>query len=137
MTDHDINDLLQHEIFFQGCFMRNEKLPEFGSFVLNLDGVRGEGTHWVLVELNKRVYYDPFGLHWPRELNKYEFQSFNSTQHQKPVSNLCGLYCIFALILLNRGHSFYDICYNVFKHHSYNKNVTTLQRLLHEMQAKH
>lgn len=114
--------------------MRNESLPCFGSFILNLDDVSGPGTHWVTVSPDRKMYYDSYGLKWPNELNYLKLEEYNTFQHQRMNSNLCGLYCIAAIKLLNKGVSFYDICYDVFKHNKRNKNDATFKHLLYEMQ---
>ena len=60
--------ILQNEQDFKGCFMRTEKLPKTGSFVLNLDELEDPGTHWVSVFHNE--YYDSFGLPPPQKVGK-------------------------------------------------------------------
>jgi hypothetical protein len=37
--------ILQNEQDFEGVFMRTEKLPKTGCFVLNLDEIEDPGTH--------------------------------------------------------------------------------------------
>ena len=126
--------MLQYEPGFQGCFMRNETLPKHGSFILNLDDVSGLGTHWVAVFPDRNIYYDSYGLKWPNELDHFGLKEYNSIQHQRMNSNLCGLYCIAVIKLINKGVSFYNICYDIFKHSKHNKNDGTFKHLLYEMQ---
>ena len=66
VSNHDIVKILQNEPDFQGVFMRTEKLPKSGCYVLNLDELEDPGTHWVSVFNNE--YYDSFGLPPPKKL---------------------------------------------------------------------
>ena len=135
MTNFDIEQLMKHEPNFQGCFMRTDKLPEQGSFILNLDESDGPGTHWTAVDFDKKLYYDSYGLIWPKELNKLKLRSFNEVQHQKGNSSLCGLYCVCVIRMLNRGIGFYEICHTLFKSCTlYKTNHAKLRTLLSKMQ---
>ena len=125
---------MQNEINFQGTFMRDEPLPSYGSFILNLDTFSGSGTHWTAVHCDKRLFYDPFGLPPPIELGNHNIKSYNTIQHQSIDSALCGLYCCYVIKLLNRGRTFHDICYNIIKYKNLNKtNHVQLRNLLCQM----
>lgn len=73
--------------FFRGVFMRDtlpEKINENESAVVNLDGIKGDGTHWVCYfkEGFDVEYFDSFGnLKPPIELQKY----FNSGSHRVTI----------------------------------------------------
>ena len=92
--------------------MRNDRLPKSGSFILNLDGKRGPGTHWTAIYKN-REYYDSFGLPPPPELQ--HIKVYNRIQHQAPFSTLCGLFALAYIYLRNRNFSPYYINYQYFK----------------------
>ena len=116
--------------------MRDENfLPVDGCFILNLDQTDGPGTHWTAVFPSFGFYYDPFGLPWPKELNKLNLHTYNSVQHQKVTSNLCGLYCIYVIrhLYKNPG-SFYEIMYVYLNPSHINKNDIKLRNLLLKMQ---
>lgn len=95
---------------FRGTFMRNEKLPKSGCYVLNLDEMDDHGTHWVAVFNDE--YYDSYGLPPPEKLSAL---SYNMVQHQKINSPLCGLYSCFYLYCRNLGISRYIVCYDLLK----------------------
>ena len=136
MTNYEINSLLQKEINFQGCFMRDEQLPKHGNFILNLDNSNGVGTHWVAVDLDRGYYYDAYGLCPPDDLKRIKFKKYNTIQHQRSKSNLCGLYAIYFIHNLNRGLKFYNIVYDLLKFNTFNKsNHEQLRNLLSEMQT--
>ena len=125
---------MKNEPHYQGTFMRTDILPKSGCFVLNLDKSENSGTHWVAVHCDKNIYYDSFGLPPPLELAEYKIKYYNTIQHQQKNSALCGLYACLFLKLLNRGQTFYNICYNLFKFKNYNKiNHANLKLLLRKM----
>lgn len=114
-----LEELMKHEINFKGCYMRNERLPKSGNYILNLDIVENAGTHWVAVYGNE--YYDSFGLAPPSEI-EHKINKYNIVQHQKLTSSLCGLFACLYIHYRNYGYTPYDICYFILKHKSYNKN---------------
>ena len=69
-------------------------------YIINLDSKIGLGTHWVsvIIEPNKLLYFDSFGLIPPYELlylrPKYYY---NFLQYQPINSFLCGYYCLYFL----------------------------------------
>jgi hypothetical protein len=79
---------------FKGVFMQDEKLPNSGCFIMNLDRKSGKGTHWVAVSYDCDIYFDPFGIAPPDKINvKY----YNSFEIQHAQEDLCGEYCIWFL----------------------------------------
>ena len=102
--------LMKNERDFKGCYMRDEILPNRGCYCLNLDDKSDPGTHWVAVYGDE--YYDSYGLPPPKKLSHLKY---NTVQHQKPNSSLCGLYACFYIYSRNRNKSAYDICYKIFK----------------------
>ena len=136
LSNFEIESLFKDEIGFQGCFMRNEPLPKYGSFILNLDDLKGEGTHWVAVHADKKLYYDSYGIAPPMELEGIKFKDYNLVQHQKLNSGLCALYCMYFIYRLNRGIDFYTINYIELKHNGKKNNYVRLKNLLSEMQKE-
>jgi len=75
-----------------------------GSYIINLsesdDG--SGGTHWVgaIVEGRRVVYFDPFGIAMPKEIERY-FSAFQVEQNQQQIqnidSNICGYYVLYFL----------------------------------------
>ncbi len=108
ISNLEINYILKNEKKYKGCFMLDEKLPEDGNFILNLDVSSSKGTHWVCVF--ETEYYDSFGLVPPRCLEK-RINWYNVRQHQKINSKLCGLYCMYYIQCRNQGLTPYKICY--------------------------
>lgn len=103
LTDIEIEDYCKNIQYFRSVFMR-DALPknpwrnEVG--IVNLDSLRGPGTHWVAYRKNgSNVYYfDSFGnLPPPKELIKYFRGSniyYNFNQYQTYNKTNCGQLCI-------------------------------------------
>ena len=69
-------------------------------YIINLDSKIGLGTHWVsvIIEPNKLLYFDSFGLIPPYELiNLGPKYYYNFLQYQPINSFLCGYYCLYFL----------------------------------------
>ena len=112
LSNHDINRILQDEKDYMGCYMRDEKLPKYGCFVLNLDEFVNPGTHWVAVYHNE--YYDSYGLPPPKCLES-RIDWYNTRQHQSVNTSLCGLYACYYIKCRNRNNSPYSICFEKLK----------------------
>lgn len=122
--------------YFQGVYMRDEKLPTSGSFLLNLENTSGLGTHWVGILMDKKYYYDPFGLKWPMELNKLKLKKYNIVQHQNTSTGLCALYCLYVITKFHNNVSIYDIIHFHLKPYKDKKNNhERLKNLLFEVQS--
>ena len=69
-------------------------------YIINLDSKIGPGTHWVsvIIEPNRLLYFDFFGLIPPYELiNLRSEYYYNFSQYQPIKSFLCGYYCLYFL----------------------------------------
>jgi hypothetical protein len=95
---------------------RLDTLPkDLGSYYINMQNYdAGEGTHWVYARLYcdadrdsdndeeyrvvKCLYFDPFGLDMPKEVEEYfqEFKpiAYSKKQIQNVRSSQCGWYCV-------------------------------------------
>lgn len=90
------------------------------AFIINTDDSGQSGRHWVAVSFSERgeaYYFDSYGLPpihdeilqfiqrnaKPNWMNRGRY---NKQRVQSLFSNVCGLYCVFALDTLARG---YDI----------------------------
>ena len=74
-------------------------------YIINLDSKIGPGTHWVsvIIEPNKILYFDSFGLIPPYELtNLRPKYYYNFLQYQPINSFLCGYYCLYFLNEFNK-----------------------------------
>ena len=64
LTNFEIQKYYQNERRFNGVYSRDELLEKIkeGTYVINLDGYSGIGTHWIaLYALNNNViYFDSF-----------------------------------------------------------------------------
>lgn len=89
---------------------------QLGSYYINMQNYdEGEGTHWVYARLYcdsdrdsdndddeygvvKCLYFDPFGLDMPKEVEEYfkEFKpiAYSKKQIQNIRSSQCGWYCV-------------------------------------------
>ena len=109
-----------HIPHFRGVFMRDDlpskpRLTECG--ILNHDDLHGPGTHWTCWHKSGRfkVYFDPFGLPPPNEMEDYlrpEIRySTDELQHRGDV--VCGHFCLHVLKLLSEGWSFEDVIFEL------------------------
>ena len=74
-------------------------------YIINLDSKIGPGTHWVsvIIESNRILYFDSFGLIPPYELiNLRSEYYYNFLQYQPIKSFLCGYYCLYFLNEFNK-----------------------------------
>ena len=74
-------------------------------YIINLDSKIGTGTHWVsvIIEPNRLLYFDSFGLIPPYELiNLRSEYYYNFLQYQPIKSLLCGYYCLYFLNEFNK-----------------------------------
>lgn len=76
--------------------------------ILNLDSVKGEGTHWVAYYKNrgKVIYFDSYGdIRPPVELQIYLKGYnivYNYTNYQKYNTFICGHLCLKFLHRMNK-----------------------------------
>lgn len=99
-------------------------------FVFNLDPSTKGGSHWVCayLDLNNKslIYFDSVGNKPPIQIQKFlkklvsqverclNFHvrtKYNLVQHQRGGSE-CGMYCIFFIYKMLKGHSFEEISAN-------------------------
>jgi hypothetical protein len=93
--------------------------------IFNLDPHDEPGSHWVCgfvdLDASAAYYFDSYGFKPEKEINvllsRLHAQGikniyYNDIRHQKKGSE-CGMYCLFTIICLLNGRSFYDICTHV------------------------
>lgn len=95
---------------FKGIYMRdtlpkiyNKNKKECG--ILNLDSIKGSGTHWtcwIKNHDNLCYYFDSFGVEPPLEFENYMKRDiiFSTYQIQKFNDVICGHLCLAVLYLL-------------------------------------
>jgi hypothetical protein len=76
----------------------------------------GLGTHWCSLYrgTNGLEYYDSFGLPPPKEIQHF-VDVYNTVQHQKIDTKICGLLCCLYIMSRNAGHSMYDTIFHIIK----------------------
>src|SRR5437867_12697489 len=109
----------------KGVFMRNElpnnKISYNECFILNLDDKDGNVIHLTCVFIKNGAcyYFDSFGFPTPIEVNEYlrKFNKryYNSFEIQKGNQVICGHFCIYMLIKLNKNIDFYEILDGLYK----------------------
>ena len=85
---------------YDGVFSRDNIPNQNGMYIINLDSKIGPGTHWVsvIIEPNRILYFDSFGLIPPYELiNLRPEYYYNFLKYQPIKSFLCGYYCLYFL----------------------------------------
>jgi hypothetical protein len=93
--------------------------------VFNLDKHDEPGSHWVCafidIDAKSAYYFDSYGYEPEAEivrlLERCKAQGcekiyYNDIRHQRKGSE-CGMYCLYVIICLLRGKSFYTICKNI------------------------
>ncbi len=93
--------------------------------IFNLDKHDEPGSHWVcaFINLDKSAayYFDSYGYEAPPEVvtlfkrlrdQGIQHTYFNDVRHQRKGSE-CGMYCLYTIISLLLGKSFYDVCVNI------------------------
>ena len=92
---------------FRGVFMR-DTLPKKADIkecgILNLDSVKGSGTHWTCWFRNSKIcyYFDSFGLAPPLEFEKYINSDlcWSTYKLQQEGDVICGHLCLIVLFFL-------------------------------------
>lgn len=112
--------MLKNVKYFNGVFMkdelRNKKLAH-GFYIFNLDLSKNDGTHWTMCKYSEREgveYFDSYGCPPPEELMIFFRQSnkevrFNTTILQHLMSKSCGYFCVYMILEMNKGRSFYKV----------------------------
>ena len=107
--------------YFRGIYTR-DRLPkkiikECG--IINLDDMKGPGTHWVCYRNidNTVEFFDPFGLIMPNEALVYFNTSgkrivYSMDEIQNRNTVLCGYWCLYYLFERQRGTSILDVIHN-------------------------
>jgi hypothetical protein len=110
------------------CKLDVKKMAAAGTekigIIFNLDKHNEPGSHWVCAFINipksAAYYFDSYGYEAPPEvvtlfdrLRRQGIQHtyFNDVRHQRKGSE-CGMYCLYTLLSLLLGRSFYDVCVN-------------------------
>ena len=96
---------------YDGVFSRDNIPNQNEMYIINLDSKIGPGTHWVsvIIESNRSLYFDSFGLIPPYELiNLRSEYYYNFLQYQPIKSFLCGYYCLYFLNEFNKLSSITD-----------------------------
>jgi len=112
LTNEDIQASCKKYKSFHGVYMR-DTLPrkKIGVGIINLDSSSGKGTHWTLFMVKDHTcyYFDSYGFHAPKELEKYFNDDYiYSTFILQDDGYYCGHLCILVLDNLNKGMSFQD-----------------------------
>lgn len=104
--------------------MRDE-LPSTAShnecLILNIDHSKNDGTHWtcLFIENDTVYYFDSFGFAPPLEVVRYcpntAKRNYNTFKIQKPEEVICGHYCIYMLLALSNGSTFYNILDELYR----------------------
>ena len=87
--------------------------------IINLDDMKGPGTHWVCYRNLDSVveYFDPFGLIMPSLALKYFNTSgkhivYSIDEIQNRNTVLCGYWCLYYLLERQNGKNILDVIHN-------------------------
>ena len=107
---------------FRGVFMRDQ-LPRYvnkiESGILNLDSIKGPGTHWTCWIKNGRkcYYFDSYGITSPTEFDDYIrcdviYSTYNVQKEHKVI---CGHLCLHVLYeTMVRKRKFHEVILELF-----------------------
>lgn len=96
--------------------------PKDGAYIVNLQSSNvGNGTHWCMFYVNRKevVYFDPFGVLPPLEVEKFIKKIkgvhlyYNEFNIQDLKSEMCGWFCIACIHYIHNNIK-HDDLYNVF-----------------------
>lgn len=109
---HALRDIKNHTV---GVYPA-DRIPKVWAkptaFVVNTDGHKQPGTHWVAMYVNRDghgCYFDSYGLppvipqHLQRLRRNCKFFRYSAKQLQGPESQLCGHYCVMFLHFMSTG----------------------------------
>ena len=114
ITNHKLKQIINRlpclKARFLGVFPR-DKLPNLprqlpACFIINSDSANLPGQHWTAIYIShNRIadYFDSYGFLPPTQVQRWlnlnsRFWFYNSHCMQKPLSAVCGFYCIYFLI---------------------------------------
>lgn len=120
LSNLQINSYYINQTLFGGTFSRDSlpKTIEAKAYVVNLDSVTGDGTHWVAVsniDPKTCYYFDSFGIvDIPVEIKKFMMTSHkplrcNHVDLQALNTESCGEFSIFAINCMMNGESVDDV----------------------------
>ena len=103
-----------------------------GGYVINLDDLGKNGTHWVAlyIKKNKAIYFDSFGVeHLPKELKKLlwnknygiKTMDLNLYRIQDLDSIMCGYFCLGFLDYMFAGKTLINYT-SLFSPNDFKKN---------------
>ena len=136
LTNIEISEYYANEPKFNGVYSRNN-LPRTikkGVYVINLDGYKNTGTHWValFVKPKYKVYFDSFGIeHIPNEINKFignKNIKSNIFRLQAYDSIMCRYYCIEFINYMFKGKKLLEYT-NLFSPNDFKKNDEIITKI--------
>ena len=134
LTNIEISEYCKNEPRFNGVYSRNN-LPnkiKKRAYVINLDEYENTGTHWVslFVKANEVIYFDSFGEHIPKEINKFignKKMKASIFRIQAYDSVMCGYFCIEFINYMLKGKILLDYT-NSFSPNDFKKNDRVIKR---------
>ena len=125
LTNYDIEGMLKNEKNFKGVKMSDalpQKIEDNGSYVVNLDKQKNNGTHWVGIYNNPNndyvFYFDSFGS--PPNIDTERFLrtsgkpiKMNTSALQYLKSKACGYFVIYFIKEMNKHNDPYKVLYSM------------------------
>ena len=121
LTTMDIEKALFKDFFTQKCFLGvfpRDEMPSIifypSCFIVNTEPSFKKGEHWLAMYFDKSrncFFFDSFGhdpsfFNMSKYIKKYSSGiKYNKDCIQDNFSDTCGHYCVFFLLLINRGFS--------------------------------
>ena len=112
LSNYDIIKICKvKNINLTNIFMKDQYKFQFGTFIINLDDSKGNGTHWIAILCDPEycLYFDSYGAYPPKTLLKqlkyYKTIYYNKFIIQSLSSILCGFYCMAFLHYLQTNNN--------------------------------
>ena len=132
-----------NKVLATGHFFEVDVQRKYGVFIVNDQEQWKPGNHWVLVVIlpHEFIFFDSFA----KSPNHYSIDKhlrnmkrkiiINRMVLQRPLSNVCGEFCIFFGFFLCRGYRLEDILKYFSKDLSFNEKAVYLQ--MHKLFPNH
>lgn len=122
-----------------GGTFANDMLPrsrnQYRSFIVNTDPAYLRGTHWQALFFNRNgdcIFFCSYGTPPTKNIRTFARNNsrrlqWNVNRLQHPLSNTCGLYCLYFLYHISRSLSIHSL-----KHLRWCENERLIQRFAHQ-----
>ena len=134
LANFEIQNNYHNEPKFNGVYsIINLPKIKDGAYVINLDGFKSIGTHWIALDVNNKnirgsyeaIYFDSFAVEQiPKKFNKFVWNKkiiINTYRIQTYDSIMCRYFWIGYIDFMLKDKALLDYT-NLFSHNDYERN---------------